>query len=205
LRPRAGTMSAVTAAEFWDAEAGGFDDQPDHGLGDPTVRAAWAGLLLPLMPPSPARVVDLGCGTGSLSLLMAEAGHRVSGLDISPAMVALAQEKLAGAGHEAEFSVGDAATPPWRPGSFDVVLTRHVLWAMADPDAALTAWIDLLAPKGRLVLVEGRWWTGAGMTAAQVSDLVLRHRVEAEVTALGDAVLWGEPIRDERFVVVSRQ
>lgn len=195
----------MTSAEFWDAEAGDFDEQPDHGLRDASVRAAWTGLLLPLMPPSPARVADLGCGTGSLSLLMAEAGHRVSGLDISPAMVSLAQEKLAGTGYGAEFSVGDAAAPPWQPGVFDVVLTRHVVWAMADPDAALTRWIELLAPQGRLVLVEGRWWTGAGMTAAQVSDLVLRHRVEAEVTALDDAAFWGERIGDERFVVVSRQ
>lgn len=202
---RAGTMGTVTTAEFWDAEADGFDEHPDHGLRDPVVRAAWTNLLVPLLPPSPARVADLGCGTGSLSLLMAEAGHRVSGLDISPAMVASAMTKVAGAGYGAEFSVGDAAAPPWRPGSFDVVLTRHVLWAMDDPDAALTRWIELLAPQGRLVLIEGRWWTGAGMSAAQVCDLVHRHRVEAEVTALDDAALWGEPVRDERFIVLSRR
>jgi SAM-dependent methyltransferase len=197
-------MSTVTTADFWDAEADDFDEQPDHGLRDPTLRAAWADLLLPLMAPSPARVADLGCGTGSLSLLLAEAGHHVSGLDISPAMVALARAKVAGAGYGAEFTVGDAAAPPWRPRSFDVVLTRHVLWAMEDPDEALTRWIDLLAPQGRLVLIEGRWWTGAGMSALQVSDLVHRHRVEAEVTTLNDAVLWGESIHDERFAVVSR-
>jgi SAM-dependent methyltransferase len=165
-------MSTVTTADFWDAEADDFDEQPDHGLRDPTLRAAWADLLLPLMAPSPARVADLGCGTGSLSLLLAEAGHHVSGLDISPAMVALARAKVAGAGYGAEFTVGDAAAPPWRPRSFDVVLTRHVLWAMEDPDEALTRWIDLLAPQGRMVLIEGRWWTGAGMSALQVSDLV---------------------------------
>lgn len=198
-------MCTVTTAELWDAEADDFDEQPDHGLRDPAVRSAWADLVLPLLPPSPARVADLGCGTGSLSLLMAEAGHHVSGLDVSPAMVALAREKIAGAGFDAELSVGDAAVPPWPQGTFDVVLTRHVLWAMDDPDAALTCWIDLLGPQGRLVLIEGRWWTGAGMSAADVTDLVRRHRVEAEVIALNDAALWGGPIRDERFAVVSRR
>ncbi|MHB1490926.1 MAG: class I SAM-dependent methyltransferase, partial [Cellulomonas sp.] len=146
-----------------------------------------------------------GCGTGSLSLLLVEAGHRVCGLDISPGMVAAAREKITGAGHEVELVVGDAAAPPWLPASFDVVLTRHVLWAMADPDAALARWIDLLAPGGRLVLVEGHWWTGAGMTAARASDLVLRHRGEADVIELREPAFWGGAISDERFVVVSRR
>lgn len=198
-------MIPVAAAEFWDAQARQFDEQPDHGLQDPMVRAAWTALLVQVLPPPPARVADLGCGTGSLTVLMAEAGHRVSGLDISPAMVALAQAKVAGAGYLADLSVGDAALPPWEPGSFDVVLARHVLWALGDPDLALARWLQLLAPGGRLVLVEGRWWTGAGMTAAEAANLVLRHRSEAQVTPLDDAVYWGNPIRDERFVVVSRR
>lgn len=197
-------MGSMSTSEFWNEEAERFDEQPDHGLLDPSVRSAWAGLLLPLMPSPSARVADLGCGTGSVSLLLAEAGHSVSGLDISPAMVGKAREKFAASGYEADLSVGDAAAPPWPPASFDAVITRHVLWAMDDPDAALTRWLDLLAPAGVLVLVEGLWWTGAGMGAAEVTDLVRRHRAEAEVVVLDDPAFWGGPVRDERFVVVSR-
>jgi len=195
----------VSEEEFWDGEAKAFDERPDHGLRDPAVRTAWSELLLKLLPVVPARVADVGCGTGSLSLLMAEAGHEVHGLDISPAMVKLAREKLAEAGYMAEFSVGDASAPPWARGSFDAVLTRHVLWAMVDPDVALSRWLGLLTPTGRLVLIDGRWWTEAGMTAADVSKLVLRHRKEAEVTLLNDATLWGGSISDERYVLVSRR
>jgi 2-polyprenyl-3-methyl-5-hydroxy-6-metoxy-1,4-benzoquinol methylase len=97
-------------AGYWDEEAERFDEQPDHGLRDPSVRAAWAGLLLPLMPSASARVADLGCGTGSVSLLLAEAGHRVSGLDISPVMVGKARLKLASSGYEADVTACDAAT-----------------------------------------------------------------------------------------------
>jgi len=198
-------VRGVAVGEFWDGEAKAFDERPDHGLRDPAVRAAWGELLLELLPVAPARVADLGCGTGSLSLLMAEAGHQVTGLDISPAMVALAREKVTDAGYVAEFSVGDAAAPLLARGSYDVVLTRHVLWAMADPDVTLSRWLGLLTPNGRLVLIEERWWTEAGMTASDVSKLVLRHRREAEVTVLSDATLWGGSISDERFVVVSRR
>lgn len=197
-------MSAVTSAEFWDAEADAFDEEPDHGLRDPLVRAAWSGLLLPLLPVAPAQIADIGCGTGSISLLLAEAGYRVSGLDISPAMVTKAKEKFATWGFSAEFVVEDATEPPWLPGSFDAVITRHVLWAMPDPDEALVRWINLLAPSGILLLVEGLWSTGAGMSAAQVCDLVLHNRAHVEVTKLDDASFWGGPTQDERFIVVSR-
>ena len=197
-------MDTVGASQYWDSEAAVFDAAPDHGLQDPAVRDAWAALLLPLLPPVPSRVADLGCGTGTLTLLMARAGHLVSGLDFAPRMVAVARGKIAAAGLEAEFVVGDGSSPPWQPGTFDAVLTRHVLWAMPDPEAALTMWIDLLAPGGRLILIEGRWSTGVGLTSADVAELVLRHRREAEVTLLDDAALWGSPTTDERYVITSR-
>jgi len=181
-----------------------LDAAPDHGLQDPAVRDAWARLLLPMLPPVPARVADLGCGTGTLTVLMAQAGHLVAGLDLAPRMVALARDKIVAAGVVADVVVGDASSPPWQPGTFDAVLTRHVLWAMPDPEAALTMWIDLLAPGGRLILIEGRWSRGVGLTSADVVELVLRHRREAEVTTLDDAALWGAPITDERYVITSR-
>jgi len=190
-------------AGYWDGQAATFDEAADHGLADPAVRDAWRRLLLSLVPAPPARVADLGSGTGSLAVLLAAAGHDVSGVDLAPLMVERATAKAAAAGVPARFRVGDAATPPWPPGSFDVVLARHVLWAMPDPDAALALWVGLLVPGGRLVLVEGRWWTGGGLRAAEVEALVRRHRDEVTVTPLDDPDLWGGPITDERYLVVS--
>jgi SAM-dependent methyltransferase len=184
-----------------DAYAATFDDEPDHGLRDPAVRAAWAGLLLPLMPPAPARVADLGCGTGSLSVLLAEAGHHVRGLDLSAAMLAIATRKAEGL--PAEFRQGDAADPPYPEASCDVVLARHVLWALPDPDAALARWVGLLAPGGLLVLVEGHWFTGAGLPSAECEAMVRRHRDHVTVTPLTDPALWGREVDDERYLVVS--
>jgi hypothetical protein len=54
------------------------------------------------------------------------------------------------------------------------------------------------------VLVEGHWWTGGGLAAHQATQLVLRHRREAAVTRLDDPTLWGGPIQDERYLLVSR-
>ena len=189
-------------SELWDDSAPTFDDEPDHGLRDPAVREAWTDLLLPLLPPAPADVLDVGCGTGSLGLLLADAGHRVRGVDSSEGMLAVARAKTAGVA--VGLVRGDAADPPFRPASADVVLCRHVLWALDDPAAAVGRWVRLLRPGGRLVLVEGRWSTGGGLTAAECRDLVLRHRSIADVRPLGgEPLLWGGPVDDERYLLSS--
>lgn len=192
------------ARTYWNEQATTFDDEPDHGLRDPAVRAAWSELLERLVPPPPAIVADLGCGTGTIAVLLAGEGHRVHGLDVSDRMIAAAREKARAAGVEVELRRGDASAPPYDDGSVDVVLARHLLWALPDPTDALGRWTRLLRPGGRLVLVEGRWSTGAGLPASECRDLVLRHRREALVERLEDPALWGRAIDDERYAVLSR-
>ena len=202
----------------WDAAAATFDDEPDHGLRDPAVKAAWAALLLPRLPSARARIADLGCGTGSVAALFAEAGHEVHGVDQSPRMLEIARAKCDAAlglgdarlsetwlgdarSGDATFWLGDAADPPLDGGRYDVVFCRHVLWTL--PPAALARWVGLLRPGGRLLLVEGRWSTGAGITADECRELVLWHRRHADVLELRDPALWGGPIDDERYLLVS--
>lgn len=194
-------MTSREDIQTWDAEAETFDEEADHGLADPVCREAWRELLTGVLPPPPARIADLGCGTGTLSLLLAEEGHAVTGVDFSPAMVERARAK---AGHVAAFHEGDAAAPPLADGAYDVVLSRHVLWALPDRATALERWIRLLAPGGRLVLVEGSWSTGAGLTAQQTVELMRGRGRGAQLRRLPEAVLWGREITDERYLVVSR-
>lgn len=192
-----------TEPGYWDEYARQFDDEPDHGLRDPEVHDAWRRLLAEHVPPGPCDVVDLGCGTGSLAILLARQGYRVRGLDFSSRMVEIARAKAADSGVEAEFLEGDASTPPYDVGCTDVVLARHVLWALPDRGLALSRWCRLLREPGLLLLVEGRWSTGAGLTAAQCEELVRRERETAAVVPLDDPRLWGRPIEDERYLLVS--
>jgi ubiquinone/menaquinone biosynthesis C-methylase UbiE len=198
-------MEGLTGADVdWDAQAASFDDEPDHGLRDPEVRRAWARRLASWLPARASDVLDLGCGTGSLSLLAAEQGHRVTGVDASPAMVDRARAKLAG--RDAAFLVGDAAAPPVGEQRFDVVLVRHVLWALPDPGRALRHWRGLLRPGGRLVLIEGVWGTvtPVGIPAAVLTGLLAPLAGEMRVERLSqESALWGREVEDERYVVVA--
>ena len=189
---------------LWDGEAATFDEAPDHGLADPATRAAWRDLLLEHLPPAPATVADLGCGTGTLSVLLAQEGYDVRGVDLSPAMVERARAKADDV-PGATFAVGDASAPDLPAGFFDAVLSRHVLWALPDPAAGLRRWCDLLAPGGRLLLVEGRWFNGAGLSAADTTALLAGAQRSCEVRRLTEPVYWGRAIDDERYLAVSRE
>ncbi|WP_416975364.1 class I SAM-dependent methyltransferase [Streptomyces sp. 4F14] len=195
---------AVAGGVDWDLAAGSFDEEADHGLRDPAVRAAWAERMAAWLPGEPSDVLDLGCGTGSLALLAAERGHRVTGVDGSPAMLERARAKLAA--YDAGFLLGDAQEPPVGEARFDVVLVRHVLWALPDPARALANWRGLLREGGRMVLVEGVWGevTPVGIPAERVVELVEEGGGSARVERLdGDDRLWGGAVGDVRYVVVA--
>lgn len=200
---------------YWDEFASEYDDYPDHGLLDPDIRAAWKDLLRTWLPATPGRVADLACGTGTMSVLAAELGHEVSGVDLSEEMVALARAKTAPFGRAVEVVQGDAGLPPLVPGTFDVVLARHVLWTLPDPIDALRAWAGLLRPGGRLVLVEGRWgMEGAdgkpaapwrlGVPSAELAAVVRDLVGEPAVVQLSDSAYWGKEIEHERYLLTAR-
>ncbi|SEG58331.1 NUDIX domain-containing protein [Actinacidiphila yanglinensis] len=189
---------------YWDAAADHFDDEPDHGLRDPRVRSAWETRLRSWLPTSPCDLLDLGCGTGSLAQLAVADGHRVVALDRSERMAGRARAKLAGT--DARVLVADAAHPPVGTGGFDVVLVRHVVWALPDPEAALRRWADLLRPGGRLVLIEGRWGSPpAGISADALAELTAPFGGSTHIEHLAqETALWGRAVSDERYAAVVR-
>jgi len=62
----------------------------------------------------------------------------------------------------------------------------------------------LLTPTGALILIEGRWHTGGGLTAAECLQLVGDHRNDTQLSALDDPRYWGGATSDERYLLISR-
>lgn len=95
-------------------------------------------------------ILDAGCGSGPLTVLLRERGAMVTGIDASPAMIALARERL---GDDVPLHVGDLAEPlPFADGAFDDVIASLVLHYLEDWDAPLAELRRVLRPGGRLIV-----------------------------------------------------
>lgn len=149
---------------FWDLDAEVYDRSPTHAGTEPVEAAAWRAALARHLPPPPSRILDVGAGTGAITLMAADLGHQVTALDLSPGMLSRLRHKASGRGLDVEVVEGPATQPP--TGPFDAVVERHVLWTVPDPSATLSAW-RLVAP--RLVSYESIHSTGGPVHA-------LRHR-----------------------------
>ncbi|BAJ26165.1 MULTISPECIES: methyltransferase domain-containing protein [Kitasatospora] len=124
--------------------------------------------LLAELPGAPARVLDVGCGDGEMTLRLARAGHRVTGVDPSADMLAAAAERLAaGLGVRSDHAdrvrlrQADLASLPADLGVFDAVCCHGVLMHLDDSAAAVLRLAGLVAPGGVLsVLTRNRGATG---------------------------------------------
>ncbi len=112
------------------------------------------GNLFLLLPPPPARLLDLGVGTGWTSVLFARKGYEVVGQDIAPAMIELAQQnKQAAALNNVNFIVNDYETLDM-PEQFDCAVFYDSLHHAVDEQAALRAVCKALRPGGICITVE---------------------------------------------------
>jgi 2-polyprenyl-3-methyl-5-hydroxy-6-metoxy-1,4-benzoquinol methylase len=192
------------ARRYWDNEALNFDDEPDHGLRDPIVYEAWEGRIKTWFPVGPSAVLDIGCGTGSLSDMLAGLGYRVTGVDFSTAMINFAKIKAITKGLDIEFAIMDAAFPGLAPRQFDALICRHLLWALPEPSKVLQRWARLLGPNGRLILVEGYWEAGGGLRLIEVLKMLPSAFKSVTIENLSDNPdLWGKQVTDERYAIIA--
>ena len=136
--------------DYWNGRSSTFDNSPGHVIANRREETAWKSLLQEKIGETAKRVLDIGTGTGFLSIMLAEMGYEVVGLDISEEMLKRANKKAMDRGVELEFKLGDAENLPFETGSFDAIVNRAVLWTLPDPKKALTEWRRVLKPGGRL-------------------------------------------------------
>jgi SAM-dependent methyltransferase len=142
-----------TAAPEYEAH-GGNVAEPGSAQYD-----QWVAALASVLPDPPCDVLDVASGTGYVALAAASLGHRVTATDLAPAMIDELVANATARSLTVEARLDDAVAPNFAPASFDAVTSRHLLWTLREPERAMANWRALLRPGGRLVAVDGFWFT----------------------------------------------
>ncbi len=132
-------MSLKTNYKGHDARYKRLKAEGKAGWDDEQTWQDWRREIAELMEyrdfPGMGKVLELGCGAGDVSILFAEKGYDVSGIDISPTAIEWAREKVLGAKLKADFEIGDVTNlSSWEDGYFDIVIDGHCLHCIIGDD-----------------------------------------------------------------------
>ena len=120
--------------------------------------AEWRKIIEQNAPPvRPLRILDAGCGPGFFSVVLAKAGHTVTGIDGSEGMLAFARQNAAAHGVSPELLQGDFGHLPFPDGAFDLVVSRNVTHIIRDHLAVYDEWFRVLRPGGVLLIFDANW------------------------------------------------
>ena len=158
------------------------------------------------------RILDVGCGDGSLSIHFLATGNQLTLMDVSPNMLALARQKIPSSLVESATFLQEDFLELKDKGAFDIVLCIGVLAHVSNVELAINKISDILAPGGRCVLqftdqehFVGKWayWTYLVQRKFQASypypinslrGTLLRKMVfESNLQILGERCYWTMP------------
>jgi ubiquinone/menaquinone biosynthesis C-methylase UbiE len=145
------TMLKQMQSVAWSA--GAFEDVAE------SIHDMHVALVEALGPRPGERWLDVGCGAGNLAQLAAGAGARVTGIDLSPRLIDVAEARAEAGGYDIEYRVGDAENLDVEDAAFDKVVSSVAMIFAPDHDAAARELARVTRPGGRLAFSA---WTPEG-------------------------------------------
>lgn len=164
---------------WYETKMGGFADKVQTDL---------AFRLFPIQ--AGQRILDVGCGTGNFCLKLAKAGCRVTGVDVSAAMLAIARDKAARAGADITFREMDAGRLSFPDGAFDGAISMAAFEFIKEPVQALHEMLRVVK-RGGCVLIgainKESAWGRLYLSEAYQRDTIFRH---ADLKTLAEMRNW---------------
>lgn len=146
-------------SKYWTEDSEKYDTFHAHGLIYEDEKQAWLDFLKRIIPAGTRNILDVGAGTGFLTLLLAELGYNVRSLDLSEGMQANTKRKAKESGLEDKISfvIVDAEDTKEPSDTYDVVINRHLLWTLLHPYEDIKEWLRVAKPGGAVIIIDGDW------------------------------------------------
>ncbi|MCC2125222.1 class I SAM-dependent methyltransferase [Hominiventricola filiformis] len=145
--------------QYWNSRAEGYtlsnreelEDEHRIFLWEQQIRRALNGRIC-------RHVLDVGCGPGFFSVLLARLGYEVTAVDYTENMLAEARKNAVHYGVDIDFRRMDAQKLDFEDGIFDLVISRNVLWNLEQPEQAYREWLRVLKPNGTVMNFDGNFY-----------------------------------------------
>ena len=150
--------------EYWTGRAAGYSKVNQEELATQQ-REIWRRTLVerisahfPGRESESLHVLEVGTGPGFFAILLAEAGYRVTAIDLTPSMLEEARQNAGNLCGSIEFIEMNAQALGFEDERFDVILSRNVTWNLPDPETAYAEWARVLKPGGLLMNFDANWY-----------------------------------------------
>lgn len=108
--------------------------------------------------PEAVHVLEVGTGPGFFAILLAEAGYRVTAIDLTPSMLDEARRNAGDLCPRITFMEMNAQALGFGDEQFDVIISRNVTWNLPEPELAYSEWTRVLKPGGLLLNFDANWY-----------------------------------------------
>lgn len=129
-----------------------------------------------------SKVLDVGCGPGLFSMLLARSGMDVVGIDRSQRMVDEAVSNARSEGVDADFLRMDCQSMEFDDETFDAVVSRNVIWTLVHPESCYSEMMRVLKPDGKMLIMDGNFYLNRDARAPENRksgrDLHSRHNTD---------------------------
>lgn len=135
---------------YWTARSHDFGTVRKNEL-ESDMGKRWLEEIERHLPQGKLDILDVGTGTGFFAILLARLGHRVTGIDLTPAMIAESRALAGSMGLDIDFQQMNAQELSFEEERFDVVISRNLTWTLPEPQKAYSQWYRVLKKGGVLL------------------------------------------------------
>ncbi|ABR48173.1 Methyltransferase type 11 [Alkaliphilus metalliredigens QYMF] len=144
--------------DYWNQRARGFSLSVVEELEDDK-KDQWLQLFKKYgMTERKLKVLDVGTGSGFFAVLLAQEGHDVTGIDYTPNMLKHAEETARKFNVKLDLRQMDAQNLEFEDESFDLIVTRNLMWNLEFPEKAYREWIRVLKKGGKIINFDGNYY-----------------------------------------------